>query len=263
MPGADIAFIFGPLIVLVLLLCGWSVYRLLGMWLVDRTLSGFELMMIVGVMLVLIALSFSMQGLAAVGPIILLALVVGAIPLLPIASEAIRGRRLLRADILNLKAALKRQPDVPYPHLRLGQIYEEQEDWERAIEHYRAYVEMHELSAQAKRRLERCLARKRREEMGLRVCAVCGAENQPGRARCIECGFYLKGAVEILDTLVTPEMMRLWRWLIVVFLVPGLIVGLLADIISPVVSVVMLSVSVIATMIFLYGRMRSEGGPVR
>lgn len=91
MPGADIAFIFGPLIVLVLLLCGWSVYRLLGMWLVDRTLSGFELMMIVGVMLVLIALSFSMQGLAAVGPIILLALVVGAIPLLPIASEAIGG----------------------------------------------------------------------------------------------------------------------------------------------------------------------------
>jgi hypothetical protein len=63
-----------------------------------------------------------------------------------------------------------------------------------------------------------------------------------------------------MATLVTPGLMRMWKWLIVIFLVPGLIVGLLADIIPPVVSIVMLAVSVIATFVFLYGRMSQEGG---
>jgi hypothetical protein len=54
--------------------------------------------------------------------------------------------------------------------------------------------------------------------------------------------------------------MRLWKWLIVAFMVPGLAVGLMANIIPPVVSVAMLSISVIATFIFLYSRVRREGG---
>lgn len=96
--------------------------------------------------------------------------------------------------------------------------------------------------------------------MGLRRCPVCGAESPRGSTRCVECGFYLKGSAEIMATLVTPDMMRVWKWLIAVFLVPGLIIGLMADIIPPVVSVAMLSVSVIATFIFLYGRLSREGG---
>lgn len=255
-----VAFILGPLIVGVLLLCGWSVYRVFTMWIVDRILSGLEFTIIVMVVLVLIATAFAMQGLAAVGPLILLALLVGMIPLIPRLSEKARGYRLVREDIRRYEEALKRQPDVPYPHLKLAEIYQQREDWDRAIEHYQAYIERHEISADAQRQLKRCLARRRMHEMGLRRCPVCAAENQGGATRCVECGFYLKGGAEIIAVLVTPGMMAVWKWLIVVFLVPGLVIGLMAEVIPPEVSVAMLSVSVIATFFFLYGRMSREGG---
>lgn len=258
--AAAIAFIYGPLVVAVLLLCGWSIYRIFAMWMVDRILTGLEFTVIVMLVLTLIGMAFAMQGLAAVGPIILLALLVGVIPLMPKLSEKIRGYRMMRDDIRRYNEALKRQPDVPFPHLKLAEIYKQREDWDRAIEHYQAYVEQHEISADAQRQLKRCLERKRIRDMGLRRCPVCGAENSRTNARCEECGFYLKGSAEILAPLVTPGMMRVWKWMIVVFLVPGLVVGLLSAIIPPVVSVAMLSISVVATFLFLYGRMSHEGG---
>ncbi|MFO8080044.1 MAG: tetratricopeptide repeat protein [Armatimonadota bacterium] len=259
------AFIFGPLIVGVLLLCGWSVYRLFGMMVVDRMLSIGEFLLIMGVIVALMMLTFMMAAqtndpFVAVGPLILLAVVTGFIPLLPKLANTARGYQLLRADIRRYQEALKRQPDVPFPHMKLGDIYRQREDWDRAIEHYQAYIEAHDQSAEAKRHLKRCLERRRIRDMGLRRCPICGAENTRGHARCEECGFYLKGSAEIMATLVTPGMMVVWKWLIVAFLVPGLIIGLMADIIPPVVSVAMLSVSVIATFIFLYGRMSREGG---
>ncbi len=124
-----IAFIYGPLIVGVLLLCGWSVYRVFTMWIVDRMLSGLEFTIILMLVISLIGITFAMEGLAAVGPLILLALLIGFIPLLPKLSEKIRGYQLLRDDIRRYEAALERQPDVPYPHLKLAEIYEEREDW--------------------------------------------------------------------------------------------------------------------------------------
>jgi hypothetical protein len=255
-----IAFIFGPLIVAVLLLCGWAVHRVFTMWVVDRILSGLEFTIILLLMFVLIGMAFAMEGLAAVGPMILLAVVVGFIPLLPKLANTARGYQLVREDIRRYQEALKRRPDVPFPHMKLADIYRQQEDWDRAIEHYQAYIEAHDQSAEAKRHLKRCLERRRIRDMGLRRCPVCGAGNPRGYARCEECGFYLKGSAEIMATLITPGLMRVWKWLIVVFLVPGLAVGLMANIIPPVVSVAMLSISVIATFIFLYGRVRREGG---
>ena len=259
------AFIFGPLIVGVLLLCGWSVFRLFGMLVVDRMLSVGEFVLILAVIVVLMALSFSMAAqtndpYAAVGPLLLLAVVVGIIPLLPVVSDKARGYRMVRDDIRRYQEALKRQPDVPFPHLKLAEIYRDREDWDRAIEHYQAYVEAHEQAADAKRSLERCLERRRTRDMGLRRCPICGAESPQTSRRCTECGFYLKGSAEIMATVTTPGMMRLWKWLIVVFLVPGLAIGFMANIIPPVVSIAMLSISVIATFIFLYGRMSREGG---
>jgi hypothetical protein len=259
------AFILGPMIVGVLLLVGWSVYRLFGMAIVDRTLSTGEFLLILGVIIGLMAVCFSMAAATddpyvAIGPLLLLAVVSGFIPLLPKVSDRVRGYQMVRDDIRRYNEALNNQPDVPFPHLKLAEIYKEREDWDRAIEHYQAYVDAHEQAAQAKRSLERCLERKRIRDMGLRRCPICGATNPRGNTRCTDCGFYLRGSAEIMATLVTPGLMRMWKWLIVIFLVPGLIVGLLADIIPPVVSIAMLAVSVIATFVFLYGRMSQEGG---
>ncbi|MFP4250953.1 MAG: hypothetical protein ACLFU7_14930, partial [Armatimonadota bacterium] len=71
--AATIAFIFGPLIVGVLLLCGWSVYRLFGMVVVDRMLSIGEFALILAVMVGLMMLTFMMaeqtnDPYVAVGP---------------------------------------------------------------------------------------------------------------------------------------------------------------------------------------------------
>ena len=257
--AAAIAFIYGPLIVGVLLLCGWSVYRVFSMWMVDRILTGLEFTIIVMLVAVLIGMAFAMKGPAAVGPLILLALLVAAIPLMPKLSEKVRGYQMVRDDIRRYNEALKRQPDVPYPHLKLAEIYKAREDWDRAIEHYQAYIEAHDQSAQEKRQLERCLERRRIRDMGLRRCPICGAENSRSNARCEECGFYLKGSAEIMATFVTPELMRVWKVLIVVFLAPGLMAGLMSEIIPPEVSIAMLSISVIATFLFLYGRMSHAG----
>ncbi len=243
----------------VLLLCGWAVFRLVGMWIGDRLISGGEFALIVSVFLVLMVLALSVGGWMALLLLFLLALVALLTPLMPAMSQSVRSRQMVRTDIARYQEALKRQPDVPYPHRKLGEIYEAQEQWDLAIEHYQAYLEQHEISAEVQRRLERCLVRKRRRDMGLRTCPVCGAENPADAVRC-ECGFYLRGGREILDVLTTPDMMRWWKWLIVIFLVPALLIGFVANMMPPTVSIIMLACSVTATLFFIHGRLRSHGG---
>lgn len=261
-----IASAFGSTLIMVaalvgaLLVVGGAVFRLVGMYLTDRVLSGAEFGVILSVLVLLMGGAIAVGGALSLALLLLVAALALLITLMPQISGAIRGRQLLHADIRKYEEALKRQPDVPYPHLKLAQIYQQQEDWERAIEHYQAYIDQHEISAEPKRSLERCLERKRIRDMGLRRCPVCGAENQRGNVRCVACGFYLKGMAEIIGVLVTPGMMRVWKWLIVLFLAPALVVGLFAQIIPPTVTMAMLACSVIATVIFLYGRMSPEGG---
>lgn len=249
---------FFVLLLPALILCALVIFRLFAMCIVDRLISPLELTIILLVIGALMAQAYMMQGLAAIGPIILLALVIGLIPAIPHVMNAMHGRRLLRDDIRRYHAALERQPDLPYPHYRLGEIYQQREDWDRAIEHYRAYLERHRMAAHAKHKLERCLERRRMQQMGLRQCFVCGEKNSLDNVRCEECGIYLRGRAEIMDALTTPGMMRIWKWLIVVFLVPGLILGMLDEFIPPVVAVSMAACSVIATLIFVYGKVLRE-----
>lgn len=77
--------------------------------------------------------------------------------------------------------------------------------------------------------------------------------------RCAECGFYLQGPREIVDVLTTPEMMRLWRWLIVVFVVPGLILGLIGEWVPAWIGLLLLACGMVATVVFVYGRMIQPG----
>lgn len=251
--GMSIAFlILGSVLVVV-----WAIYRLFAMWVLDKVISGGEFAVILALMLALLGGAVTMGGIIAVGMLLLLFVVALLITVMPALNQKVGARRLLAQDIAHYYAALQRQPDVPYPHRKLGEIYEEREDWERAIEHYQAYIEIHPGSAaDVQRSLERCLAAKRRRDMGMRRCPVCGADNPSDLARCQECGVYVKGTQEIVDTLTTPEMMRLWKWLIVVFLVPGLIIGLFPNTVPPVLSLLLLVCSVIATLIFISGRMR-------
>ncbi len=237
------------------------IWRLIGMCLM-REINGLELFMLLVVVVGLQTAVFS--G----GPVGLIALALIWIIGLgsPIVNAVARKRKLRRMfadDIAKYEEGLRRQPDVPFPHRRLGDIYFDRGDWQRAADHYQSYLDVHPINAYCAQRLERSLLLKRRQDMGLRTCAVCGAENASDAARCVACGFYLRGSREIIDVLTTPEMMRIWRWVMIAFLLPAVVLGFIPD--GPQwVAGLMLLVSVIATILYIYARMTgSEGSNAR
>ena len=262
-PDFGAAFLIVIPLVAGLLLCGWVVWRLIGMWLL-REISGLELIILVGVFLGL-ALS-AIAGSGGSGPLAfaLLALLwAGGMmyPALLALAERRKARQLVRDDITGYLAALEKQPDVPYPHRRLGDIYRDRGDWDRAIEHYQSYLEVHEGNPQIRFRLEKALTARRREAMGLRICPSCGAENLGDAGRCERCGCYLKGPQEIIDVLTTPEMMRIWRWLIVIFVVPGVAFSIVASL-PAAIGVTLMFLAVCLAGIYLYGKLtRREEEP--
>ncbi len=259
MLGAFAGVFFGVMILTaILLMMGWAVWRIFGLCVEDKVISFVEMIVIIVVMFGLMGMAMGLKSVVGLGALILLFLLLLFIPFIPRVSQAVRLRQMIRSDIAGYEAALKRNPEVPYPHRRLGDIYLEHEHFDRAIEHYQAYVESVEAKPDVRYRLQRALQTRRRKEMGLRACPSCGTENLGRATRCESCGVYLKGAREIVDAMTAPEMMRRWKWLIVAFFVPGLIIGLLESVIPPVISLFLLACSVIATAIFLYGLAREE-----
>ena len=164
---------------------------------------------------------------------------------------------MLREDIARLQAWMREQPDVAHAHRKLAEIYEAQEDWERAIEHYHAYLELHETNAEVVLRLERCLDLKRRRDLGLRRCPLCGTDNPAEMARCGRCGRYLQPRRELMDALTTPLMLRIWRWLML--LLAGGIVGVALAPAQPVAGLTLLALAGAVMLIFVYGRMHGPG----
>jgi len=247
-----------PLFALVVLLSAWAVWRLVAMCLFDRLITLGELAAVLAVFAALVTGAIATgDGVAAVLLIVngLLAL---AVLVLPAASEAVIRRRMLREDIARLQAWMRKQPDVAQPHRKLAEIYEAQEDWERAIEHYHAYLELHEHSAEVALRLEHCLDVKRRHDLGLRRCPLCGTDNPAEMARCGCCGRYLEARRELMDALTTPPMLRIWRWAMVLLLAGGS-VGLVLAPAQPVTGLTLLALAGFAMLIFVYGRMHGPG----
>jgi len=240
-----------------LLLCGWVVWRIIGMGLL-REISGLETVILVGVFVGVMMGAICAQG-AAVFPVLILLWGAGMMyPALLALADRRKRRQMMRDDIAGYLRALEKQPDVPYPHRRLGDIYKERGDWDMAIEHYQRYLEVHADAAQIKFRLEKCLTARRREQAGLRICPACGAESPGDAVRCGQCGFYLKGGREIIDVLTTPDMMRIWRWLILISVVPGVVFSVLAAL-PPAVGIALLFAAVCLAGLYLYGKLtRSE-----
>lgn len=240
-----------------LLLIGAMAFRVIDMYLM-RMISGLELLILLAVYVGIMAGALSGGRLAMVA-LALMWITGAALPLIHHQVGRHKASRMMQDDIRKYEAGLTRQPDVPYPHRKLGDIYYDRQQWDLAAKHYQAYLEVHEVNAYCHQRLERSLLLKRRQEMGLITCPVCGAENQPDAVRCEKCGFYIKGTREILDVLTTPDMMRLWRGLILAFLIPGLILGLAG---APTwLTGLMMCLVVVATVLFLYGRIsRSKRG---
>ena len=107
-------------------------------------------------------------------------------------------------------------------------------------------------------RLERCLETRRRQDLGLQRCPMCGAVSPPELGRCGHCGRYLKVRRELMDALTTALMLRIWRWLMVLLLVAGVAEVVLAPG-EPIVGMACLALAGCVMLIFVYGRMRGPG----
>jgi len=209
------AIFAASLLVLGLLLCGWVVFSFFGLYMM-REINGLELFVVLTLYLGLALGAVAAFGAGAIGPMALLVVVAGAF----LAAPPLIGRRKLRKlqtqDIAAYLTALDAQPDVPYPHKRLGEIYQQRGDWDKAVKHYQAYLAIHEHSADVARKLERSLAAKRRKDLGLVRCPSCGHDNPPGETRCGRCGFYLRGMAEIMDSFDRKEVSRILLWVTVI-----------------------------------------------
>ena len=235
-----------------MMLVGWLAWRLIGMFMM-REIDGLELIILLAVLVGLMFGALTGGGLSIVA-LVLMWMVGMAYPLINRFALQRRMNAMLRDDIRAYEEALKRQPDVPFPHRRLGDIYFDREEWDKAAEHYRKYLEIHEINAHCSNRLERALLYKRREELGLRTCPVCGAENPGEAARCEACGFYLKGVHEFMDVFATPRMMRGWRWTILGLLVIAVVLRMIGGAVEWL-SVLAMILCACAAVFYIYARM--------
>lgn len=251
--GFGMGILAGSLLVGAFLLVGWLAWRVVGMYMM-REIDGLELAVLLSVIVGLMFAALAGGGGLGLIALVLLWVVGMSYPVINRLSLSRRLNAMVEGDIRGYEEGLKRQPDVPFPHRRLGDIYFERGDWDKAVEHYQGYLEIHAINAHCSNRLERALMQKRREDLGLRMCAACGEENSGDAARCEACGAYLKGAQEIIDVLTTPGMMRVWRWVIVAFLLPALVLGAIPGTFG-LVTGLMLVISVTATVFYLYARM--------
>ncbi len=247
-----------PLFALVALLSAWAAWRLVSMCLFDRLISLSELAAVLAVFVALMAGAIATGGWVAALLLVTYGLLALAVLIIPAASEAVIRRRMMREDILRCQAWIREQPDVAQPHRKLAEIYEAQEDWDRAIAHYEEYLALHEINAEVALRLERCLDLKRRRDLGLQRCPMCGADNPPELSRCARCGRYLKARRELMDALTTPPMLRIWRWVMALLMVGG-VTGITLAPTEPVVGLLLLALAGAVMLIFVYGRMHGPG----
>ena len=252
--AAGYAIIAGTLFLAGLLLCGWVIFRFLGLYMM-REISGLEFFVMLALYLGLMLGAIGACAASGnIGPLFLLCLVGAAFLAVP----GIVGRRRLRKretqDIAAYLAALDEQPDVPYPHKRLGEIYQAQGNYDKAVEHYQAYLAIHELSADVSRKLKKALVSKRRKDLGLVRCPSCGTDNQPGETRCSNCGFYLRGMAEIAETLTRKEASRILLWVVLITIPLGTILTFLESV-HPVFATIFLFFGACAAFFYWYARL--------
>jgi len=256
--AAGYAIIAGTLLLAGLLLCGWVVFRFFGLYMM-REISGLELFVMLALYLGLTlgaigASSTSPSPISAIGPLFLLCLVGAAFLAVP----GIVGRRRLRKletqDIAAYLAALEKQPDVPYPHRRLGEIYQAHGDYDKAVEHYQAYLAIHAESGDVASKLKKALVAKRRKDLGLVRCPQCGTDNAPGATRCTNCGFYLRGMAEIAETFTRKEVSRILLWVVLIAIPLGTVLSFL-EWVHPVFATIFLFFGACAAFFYWYARL--------
>ncbi len=101
--------------------------------------------------------------------------------------------RMEAEEIAELEETIRQHPELPYPYIRLGDIFYRKRMWEQAVAAYTEALKIRD-DRQVRRRLEHAQEELRREREGVRECPICRIEVDRSLATCPSCGRYLPGA---------------------------------------------------------------------
>jgi len=161
-------------------------------------------------------------------------------------------QRMRERDIANYLQMAKERPDIPYPYMKLGDIFYASEDFSLAARYYEAYLKAMK-SGRIKARLKQCERRQRLAATKARICPQCGAENPRDVTHCIECGEPQPGLWEILEQFRGQKAISLLLWSVGVTIGIGLVLSVFG-VLHPVVAVGLYIIAAAGLFIYLYIR---------
>lgn len=161
-------------------------------------------------------------------------------------------QRMRERDIANYLQMAKERPDIPYPYMKLGDIFYASEDFSLAARYYEAYLKAMK-SGRIKARLKQCERRQRLAATKARICPQCGAENPRSVTHCIECGEPQPGLWEILEQFRGQKAISLLLWLVGVTIGIGLVLAVFG-VLHPVVAAGLYIIAAAGLFIYLYIR---------
>jgi len=220
------AFFIGALLVGYLLMAGWIVWTLIGMFIM-REITALELALYGGCYLVLALGAIAAWG-RPLGSLLLLTGIASTIGY-PIIQKAHNRALLLQMQLADLQDNLKRideRPDIPYSYHKVADIYYEREQYGKALEFYSRCLKLGD-DPGIKWRIRKCQDEIRRAETGEKPCIGCGAEN-PREARvCVKCGREFPSNLDLLEPFRGKKLLTFIVWTLVGSLVLGLLLGFL------------------------------------
>lgn len=190
-----------------LVLC-LPVFRIVSLWLENGISTGEALLAIFAL------LSFLAGIMRTWGqPIsILLWLLLVGLALIIFLGGRFRDRKRLdqffRADVAAAERALERDPENAAAHMRLGNLHEQQREFEAAIQHYQEVVRLVPRDSEGRLILASCIEKRRRAVTGHLVCWRCGRENATDAAHCRSCGSLISDRNLIARWLTSPRVSR-------------------------------------------------------
>lgn len=212
-PGAIGYAIFkGSAIILAMLIMAYPFYRVMSLW-IEHTLTAGEAAIYLTVLLLLFAGIIAGWG-TFVGWMALFGLIFASLglPLINRVADKIALRRLEDEDIQEFSAMLREQPGNVYLHERLARIFLGRKEFELALSHVKQALEYAPKDPGLMRLQERIETEQRREELRLKICPKCGAENPPETGACLQCGFRFVDLGDLLRMLWTRPALEAFKW---------------------------------------------------
>jgi tetratricopeptide (TPR) repeat protein len=193
----------------VCIIFAFPAWKILGLWL-EQEISAAEFIIAMGVLVVFMLGIVRTWGEPEGILLWLLMILLGvAIALGTRASSKRRVKQFFNADVAAAERALAKDPDNAAAHMRLGTLYERNNDPGRAIEHYEQVVRLVPSDSEGKLCLATAIEKHRRAALQTVVCWKCGLENAETASHCVDCGELVSDKNQIIGWLTSKKFIHI------------------------------------------------------